>query len=70
MISPLNGVTYEMDIPMEKKEFDRRFIKWRDEGTLLQDEFPELDSETREFILTGIPPEEWDRIFLDKVESD
>jgi len=30
---------------------------------LIQDAFPQLTNEDREFILTGITPEEWDNAF-------
>jgi len=32
-------------------------------GVLLQDAFPNLTAEEREFIKTGITPEEWDEYF-------
>jgi hypothetical protein len=32
-------------------------------GVLLQDAFPNLTTEEREFIKTGITPEEWDEYF-------
>jgi len=35
-------------------------------GALIQDAFPYLDNEEREFILTGITPAEWDEMFGDE----
>jgi hypothetical protein len=33
------------------------------QGALLQDAFPHLSADDREFIKTGITPEEWDALF-------
>jgi hypothetical protein len=33
------------------------------QGALLQDAFPHLSADDREFIKTGITPEEWDSLF-------
>ena len=35
-----------------------QIIQWRD-GALIQDVMPDLSAEDREFIKTGITPEEW-----------
>jgi len=32
---------------------------------LVQEIFPQLTTEEREFIMTGITPEEWDELFFD-----
>ena len=39
-----------------------RFEKWM-EGSLIQDVFPELTANEREFIMTGITPQEWEEAF-------
>tara|TARA_R100000388_G_scaffold12164_1_gene9995 strand:+ start:183 stop:374 length:192 start_codon:yes stop_codon:yes gene_type:complete len=40
--------------------FDRAdFIKWRDGHGLIQDCLPYLSEDEREFLMTGIMPEEW-----------
>jgi hypothetical protein len=36
---------------------------WIDTGTLVQDVFPHFDADQREFLITGILPEEWDAMF-------
>lgn len=36
------------------------------DGKLVQDAFPNLSAEHREFILTGITPEEWNATFKDE----
>jgi len=38
-------------------------------GCLIQDVFPDLDADKREFIFTGITPELWDEIFNGKEEE-
>ena len=32
-------------------------------GALVQDAFPDLDADAREFLMTGITPEEWAETF-------
>lgn len=48
----------EMDLPVTEEQY----AAWR-RGVLVQDAFPQLDSEQREFILSGITPDEWDAAF-------
>ena len=43
-------------------EFVQAFYRWAD-GALIQDAFPWLMPDEREFIKTGITPEEWNNIF-------
>lgn len=60
---PFTGeiVTREVDIS------EQQLQEWRD-GVLLQDAFPHLDADEREWIKTGIQPESWDR-FLSSPDS-
>ena len=39
------------------------FKKWVVPGKLIQDAFPSLSADEREFLMTGITPEEWNSIF-------
>ena len=41
----------------------RRFAEWRDGGVLIQDAFPDLTVEQREFLLTGMSLEEQEEFF-------
>ena len=62
--SPLSGKSHTLDLPVTADQltrYDRR------EG-LVQDIFPELSAEHREFIMTGITPEEWNAIFGEEEE--
>jgi hypothetical protein len=38
-------------------------IKWRDGRGLIQDCLPYLSADEREFLMTGITPEEWGQAF-------
>jgi hypothetical protein len=56
--SPFSGKTHEMDLPItEKQVADYR------SGTLLQNAFPNLSADEREFYKTGITAEEWKATF-------
>ena len=54
--SALSGkiTTKELDITHEQLN------RWR-QGELIQNVFPNLSSNDREFLMTGITPEEWDK---------
>jgi len=52
--SELTGVTRTLDINITEEELDTYYS-----GALLQDAFPTLDADQREFIKTGITAEEW-----------
>tara|TARA_R100001244_G_scaffold116674_1_gene86776 strand:- start:220 stop:492 length:273 start_codon:yes stop_codon:yes gene_type:complete len=50
-----------LDIPFD--EFQMRLSMWAEDGELIQDAFPGLNSDQREFLQTGLTIEEWDEIF-------
>jgi hypothetical protein len=54
----LNG----MYLPFSMDQFGELMAEW-DEGGLVQDVFPMLNAEQREFIKTGVTQEEWDAKF-------
>lgn len=54
-ISMLTGNTSSREINVTPQQLDRYYI----EGMLLQLAFPFLSPDDREFIKTGITPEEW-----------
>lgn len=39
------------------------YYNWQNGGMLIQEAFPYLTNDEREFLLTGIVPQEWDEIF-------
>jgi len=42
-------------------EFESRLLAWRRGEKLIQEAFPELSDNAREFIKSGITSEEWDK---------
>lgn len=44
------------------------YIAWKFEGALIQDALPYLSAEDREFLMTGITPEEWNTLFAGNEE--
>ena len=59
-VSDLTGVSHIMDIPVDEVKLTTWFQK---PYGLVQDVFPELTADQREFLLTGITPEEWNMVF-------
>ena len=56
--SMMSGKSHEMEINVSEKQI----TLWM-EGALIQDVMPNLTPEEREFLMTGITPEEWDATF-------
>ena len=56
--SDLSGKIRTLDLPITIDQI----LAWNG-GKLIQDAFPHLDSNQREFLMTGISPEEWDKAF-------
>jgi|TARA_R100001129_G_scaffold101663_1_gene69576 hypothetical protein len=56
--STITGLTHEMNLPITQQELDR----WQG-GELIQDVFPYLSDDQREFLKTGITAEEWEEAF-------
>lgn len=56
--SPFSGQLNSMEIPVTKEQ-----LKDWNNGTLIQNAMPNLTADQREFIMTGITPEEWSEIF-------
>lgn len=56
--SPFSGKTVTRDIDVTQAQIN----DWQT-GALIQNAMPHLSADDREFILTGITPEEWDEIF-------
>lgn len=60
-VSKLSGKTHEVFLPIEPFEY----IDWliAKPQPYIQDAFPQLNADEREFILTGITTAEWDEAF-------
>ena len=56
--SPFSGNTNVMEIDVTQEQ-----IALWESGTLIQNAMPNLSADEREFIMTGITPEEWDSAF-------
>ena len=56
--SLLSSRTHEMEIDVS----DKQIALWM-EGALIQDVMPSLSADEREFLMTGITPDEWDAEF-------
>ena len=56
--SILSGNTNSMVLPITSTQLDR----WTN-GDLIQNVFPDLSADQREFLKTGITPEEWNQNF-------
>lgn len=67
-ISPLTGNENEMEIPMSIREFS---IAWQafERGAMIQEAFHNLPAPMREFIKSGISPQEWDEILAPDDEA-
>jgi len=56
--SPFSGEVNNMDIDVTSEQLEAYHT-----GTLAQNAFPNLTADEREFIMTGITPDEWDETF-------
>jgi len=56
--SPFTGKMHQLEIDVTQEQLD----SWR-AGELIQNAMPNLSPEDREFIMTGITPEEWNELF-------
>ena len=57
--SILTGKQNVMFLPVTEVDI----AKWLADGTLVQDAFPQLSDSAREFLMSGITPEEWNAAF-------
>ncbi len=62
--SQFTGRYHQMWIHLDQDDFESAIVAWRD-GALIQNAFPTLSADEREFLLTGCTPEEWVEIFPD-----
>jgi hypothetical protein len=67
--STMTGTEHSVELPMTVTEY-RRAMEHYNKGALIQDAFPRLTAEQREFLLTGITPEEWETLKEEEEEED
>jgi len=60
--SILTNTESSMDLPLTATQLAQGHTLWEG-GTLLQDAFPMLNASEREFIKTGITPQQWEDYF-------
>jgi hypothetical protein len=65
-----SGKEHTLELPLNEVEFGECMKDWKLHGRLIQDAFPTLSNEQREFIMTGIIPEEWAAAFPEEDEED
>lgn len=65
--SPYSGKNHEMDIDITKEQW-QAFLN--DELGLIQDAFPHLSADEREFLLTGITSKEWDELYKEVEDEE
>ncbi len=63
--SPVSGLVSTIEVEATAEQI----VAWN-MGGKVQDCFPHLSADQREFILTGITPVEWEEMFADIPEED
>ena len=56
--SMFSGIERTLDLPITEEQLSA----WTS-GTLIQEAMPELSPDDREFVMTGVTPEEWAKEF-------
>ena len=63
--SPITGITRTRDIDVTKEQL----VRW-EAGALIQDVMGHLSVQDREYLITGITDDEWQRAFTQPQRSD
>ncbi len=63
-VSPLTGNTHTLEVPCTPEQLDM----WRNGGGHIQNVMPNVPAPMREFLMTGITPDEWDQYIGDEEE--
>jgi len=63
--SAITGVERALNIPVNPEDM----IEWEAGRGNIQDIMPYLNDNDREFILSGITPEEWNSVFTEEIEG-
>ena len=63
--SQVTGITRNLDIDVTKEQL----VRW-EAGALIQDVMGHLSAQDREFIITGITDDEWQRAFTQAKRSE
>lgn len=68
-LSPMSGIEHTLDIPITEEELHRIETRF-ERGEHIQTIVPHLRSAQREFLITGITPDEWDEMFKPDEDDD
>lgn len=60
--SPVSRTVNTLVLPMTLQQFMLGYMKW-DDGEYIQSAFPSLTAGQREFLMTGVTPDEWSELF-------
>ena len=60
-----SGKVNSMDIPLSESNYMEAYQKWQN-GAYIQNAFPMLNVDQREFLMTGTTPEEWNQMFSEE----
>lgn len=64
--SVISGIERTKNIPVNPDDYHA----WKNGAGSIQDLMPYLNDNDREFILSGITPEEWDEVFSDVIDEE
>jgi hypothetical protein len=56
--SPLSGKSISLELPISEEQYRR----WQ-QGELIQNAMPNLDLDQREFVISGLAPGEFEKVF-------
>lgn len=60
-----SGCIHTLELPITEEELKA----WQESGQMIQQFFPQLTDDEREFILSGMTPEEWEEAFPEDDEE-
>ena len=60
--SGISNKEHSIILPMPMLVFEHCMYMWQN-GTMIQEAFPMLNAEQREFLMTGITSEEWSKLY-------
>tara|TARA_R100001591_G_scaffold23507_1_gene33246 strand:+ start:547 stop:765 length:219 start_codon:yes stop_codon:yes gene_type:complete len=62
--SPVTGRVNIMEIEMNPNDY----VRWKKGGVNIQEALPYLSIDEREFLITGLSPEDWENMYPTTVE--
>ena len=60
--NPMTGLLHEMELPITAQEYWDGNAK-REDGVYIQDAFPQLSADEREFLISGMLPDDFNAMF-------